>query len=1744
MAEATARSPAAVSKRVAGSWRAKRQESRPAGRRARRVLAAFGVVLLLVLFAYLLVAPLGRPKAALILARPTAGTAKELSADSPFVDRDFAAIAEATRELLIGPPIDLTAELPPSDVFGPRLRASFPESDVLIVYVQADATSENGRAVLLWGNDPGESERRRFPIRDLLANLSEHPAATKVLLLDATDPGIDRRAGRIDEEFSRRLSEECRSGPAGVWVLASHGAGETSHFSPALARSVFGYWIGRGLGGAADLDRDGFLRLRELHQFVDSGVSTWTRRTTGGRETQTPVLLTCGLPRASRADPMLLPAPRRIRAEREGAVLHSALTAADEARTKSSATATSADDPTTEASPAETNAADRQGTQTAKGNSVARGAKSDAAQTGAENGADAAKSEGSSREIEPTADSPTAVQLLNAGWRLRDDLEQGKTVRLDPRRDTPHLWRAYVRRLLEIEKAIFTGTETEQIAAARELRRLVVPLGRWAAGGDPEPDAAEPARSLMTVRSGEPSWERHSFGMEESRAADDGVALSSELATLVAAYDRMIINGSREEFAKWLSEIAPGNSRYVELVLAGRLTAMPDLDWEIVRTALKTRRIAERVAATVEAATWMAPVVEDADKLRHAAERLLLDGIGENRQSVADDLLTNARSRYEAVADDVAAIREATAFRNELLDLAPVLVAWHRRTKTLPGPRTPHHAETVALLGATEELATALDSPSPATVDRVRSAAAKARTLLAIVQAGSSPDYVRGTLVVPPDPADEYMRIRALLMTTLPAAQDRVRLRDAQRRAEQSLVMSRPWTEESRRPPRTMVVPANDDLLELMELEYRLASLAAGDAARERFEPVAAAYRAIAAAPDATSDERPAGIPGFESALREYWRRTLPVVAEPPPLDGTLDPGDRLAELRAADRALRLLDARDALRIGPFPTAPLRAELLATLLRGQARRTDRERQDTPSDDRGSAAALASRSREAAEKISDRDLDAPQPPTLVIEGTSAVSLESSETASVELTVVNRSGEPTDVWLVLDYDPTLVSIEKASSETSPSYRLLQQVEGPAVELVDPRRFRRPDLDGSVPPAMRIASQERRSLTFQLNRESGAGRATRVIVRAIARPVSDVDAPADVSTTRQDVVVALPTLAPTELIVEGPPGTVGVDAGAIVVSPFPNRITPFRLSLANRTRNSATIDVELFAVTANTSVRGEPRTTSQLPTVIGIDRNAAASLLARWTDGAPLFSVAELALPADGTPVAIPFPKPAPGGVGPRPAVEQGLLVVVTDRATGHRSVHPVVFRPQHPRRYLEPIVRYDAVAERIEIRVEPRDPALMPPGGSRVSCEVVEPLPVEVARRLEGIITPDGKPAELFVETSGLRADAVTLRLSVDGYPRAFLYRVPLSGSRDDVPPETGSAAVRIIAPSPGASYRSPIDSVPVTIEVDAPVGTRWDAGDAVEIGFDRDRDRELQGEKSILLQSDRQIAVTVQQLSPGGLVSIESVVADFRLDLPSDHIERGRVNIIGRIVAGGREAWSPPVEVAFDDVPPPIRRVRLSKGQVVAGEPLRVVAEASDGGLSGIRRVLVGIDLDRTGEFSAEPKPVAAVNERGRWVATLDTATLLPGPYFVLVQAVDAVGIVGSYSRERFEVVTPEQRAAAESAAVNRVTGFVHYRGRPMSGFDVRLEALPPETPTTSDSPSAPEKPNVAAGVVKIPPVATDEVGAFEISQVPPGRYRISSSGLYANRRREGSLEIAVPPFPTEAPPVEIAVDPR
>jgi hypothetical protein len=810
-------------------------------------------------------------------------------------------------------------------------------------------------------------------------------------------------------------------------------------------------------------------------------------------------------------------------------------------------------------------------------------------------------------------------------------------------------------------------------------------------------------------------------------------------------------------------------------------------------------------------------------------------------------------------------------------------------------------------------------------------------------------------------------------------------------------------------------------------------------------------------------------------------------------------------------------------------------EVRSANLAWQARRTDLDAAAAPADGREPLIRAAASLRDAAARLAGRETEDEVGELVAVEGTDRVALESAASAPAEFTIRNVTAGPVDVWFVIDYDADLVSLDAATETLTPAYRLRRQTGLPSGP-VEPAELDRPDRQAGAAPAIRLAAGGSRTLRFRVSRQSG-GAPSRVVLRTIARSIRDGDAPGAASVVRNDIAVGLASPAPATLFVEGADGTVAGGPGRLVLAPFPNAVTNYRLLVAKTAGGPAAVDVALFAVRPDPGHEGLAPSAAGLSADVAVGPDTAAALLARWTNGTPLTSLAGVRLPEDGTAAALPFLKRVAQGTDPGPAVEGGLLVVLTDKATGRRSFQFVEVRPQHPRRYLDPKVTYDPESGRIDVEVGPRAGGSLPPGGSRVTCEVAETLSPAAARRLEGVVEPGGPPARLFADVSGLQG-AVILRLSADGYPRAFVYRIPLGGIGGGILPETGAAAIRVLAPAPGAAFRSPLAGVPVALEIDVPTGALGEDGGLVEVGLDLDRDRELEGEATVRLVGDREVIAAVREFGPAGVLAVQTRAADFRFDLPAEGLARGRINVIGRVVAGGRETWSEPVEVVIDDEPPSVGRVLLGARRVVAGTPLRVSVEASDGDLSGVARVLAGVDLDRTGEFAQKAAPVAAAKADGRWVAAVETAGLPPGAYDVLARAVDRVGNAGVYSRERFDVVTPEQIAAERAAAVNRVSGFVTYRGQSLAGFEVTIEPLP-----AADAPP-PKGPAASPPPAAIPPVRTDGTGAFTFPRVPPGRYRVAAKGVHANRTRTGVADIAVEPAPAEVPPVEVQVDPR
>jgi hypothetical protein len=344
------------------------------------------------------------------------------------------------------------------------------------------------------------------------------------------------------------------------------------------------------------------------------------------------------------------------------------------------------------------------------------------------------------------------------------------------------------------------------------------------------------------------------------------------------------------------------------------------------------------------------------------------------------------------------------------------------------------------------------------------------------------------------------------------------------------------------------------------------------------------------------------------------------------------------------------------------------------------------------------------------------------------------------------------------------------------------------------------------------------------------------------------------------RHDLAIVLPPPEDVQFAVAGPAARWTPGISGLTLFPFPNRVSSFVLELASGREAERTVDVEVFPL-LSLPPRGMPP--------VPLSQADADRLRGELSAGPLVAESRGVVLPPSGKRVSIPLlvpqPKVPPAGDAAPPAgggaadekgkisspmgdkpppmpLTEGLLVVVTDLSDKRQTFKHIEIAPQRPQRYVKPQVRYRAGRERIEIRVSPQDAALLPAGGVRIHGEIAEQLAPEAVRQLDAMLTREGD-AELHVEIPATAGGVATLQLTVDDYPRAIYFRVPTNGETSDVPEDMDLLAVRITELPKGTIYRPPTATIPLRLEIDAPASALKSPPLRVEVGIDRNRDRE-------------------------------------------------------------------------------------------------------------------------------------------------------------------------------------------------------------------------------------------------------------------------------------------------------------
>ncbi len=222
---------------------------------------------------------------------------------------------DSLRDLDLHPPVLDLHDIQTADAMGTlagKLREGLQKSDTLIVYLTGNCTSDVGpdgpAAWLLCSdfsvirdtgsNQPAKAgtpaQAGRYRLRDLLGQMKQCTAKSKLLVLDTGYLNYDPRMGLFVNEFPRLLAEDVKAvNDPDLWVLSSCRPLETSHVCGPEKRSVFNYFVTQGFTGAAS-QGSRWVELDHLFPYVRDHVAGWVERQTGGAETQTPWLLHCG----------------------------------------------------------------------------------------------------------------------------------------------------------------------------------------------------------------------------------------------------------------------------------------------------------------------------------------------------------------------------------------------------------------------------------------------------------------------------------------------------------------------------------------------------------------------------------------------------------------------------------------------------------------------------------------------------------------------------------------------------------------------------------------------------------------------------------------------------------------------------------------------------------------------------------------------------------------------------------------------------------------------------------------------------------------------------------------------------------------------------------------------------------------------------------------------------------------------------------------------------------------------------------------------------------------------------------------------------------------------------------------------------------------------------------------------------------------------------------------------------------
>jgi hypothetical protein len=1700
--------PSALTPLHGGSWRPRLQRHWLGSRNARRVLVTLAGAALVGLLTYLLFAPFWHPRTHLVVLAPN----DLLTIEAPPTQFAFAQEASWDRlnPVLAGRGTERAVHLPLEQLVSARgsfeqllQDSSSSSTSVLIVAVAGQALEQNGQPLLLVRNRDLESPPpARLAIRDLLTSIQQSTGPTKLVILDLGDmstavPGSS--ANRVPELIERAVQA---TGDRSLWVMLSHGTSQQSQVSSLLGQTVFGFFVVRGLEGAADANNDRTIDVRELHEYVSAQVSAWVGQSSAGAAQQTPRLCWGGgdiLP-SGRA-PLLLPVARGQKppsrteltdvasgaSRRESVSPFASLVLSSETNALSGGSlgrvqSSTASATSRLANPTGAPLPGTLGKVTNFGVRAAEAKKSADAKATRKPGDEPASADDDATQAGTSA-AKRAALLLAQGWSLRDELASRSRFDISPVDFAPHLWREFELSLLTAEKMIRSGSPSDAATIAAFLEREILPLQSLY---EPRlPQFTEPQTLAERIAAELPRpvalpQEFPSLGAAAGLSHRTNTPLPEALTKCADSLAELLEKSlTRAELEAWAaSEPATGFADLREVHLARRLAADPQVDAYLVRQLLAVVRAAEQVAALPAVATpWLRAQMLEADRWTASAEREVFDRVHPDWKSQAEKQLAKAAGRYQQIQQDAALLETITRLRADLVYQASNYVRLFHALGAARPPASIEPTELGDLLTKLRQLSLDLDHPEPARWQAMTETATETARAAMRVEALWQSQRISKELDDEPQTGQAW-RWERLLTTPLLDATARVRLIAAlpQREAElaRRFVPANQWRQPEQPMRDKGIDPNADQLLALLALSDAPSDIADGakEVLLERLELATFAGPMLA-----------------DSAKRR----------------------EGLAQLQSALQAARLIDARDAAavrwpRIGQLLAD---ADQFQVLELGYERALAARRGARPTEAVYFADLARTYRRLSAQFAGQPVLADPATPPIRVEAPPSGSLMESASIDLAIELASQRSYDVPVWLAIDYDPRSLAIEALDVADVVH---LSQTDGldPASALSE----QSPTL--TLPPAAK------QSLRLRVRRRELPAVPARIVLyvgsrEAVARHVIEVD---------------LPTRPRTQLLVQGIPGTWTADASGALLQPFANRVTSYELEATNLANESLTVDVQLFI---------PRREVGSLPPG-GIAPELAQRILARLEAQKPLGVTGSLMVEAHAPPVPLAFSPPKPDEdeqpmpaavadtaagtpeTAPAPAkdapvpVDFGLIAAVTDHTLNRVVLVHLPAWPQKPRRFLKATAAYDEKLERVLIHVTPQDAALLPAGGVKIRANFGDALATGAQARTEDVVQGPQYAGLLYGEIPPEQGRVVTVHVDVDDYPRAFTFAVPCFADATNIVEQTDRISLEVVRLPQGIAYQAPAGKIPVELQVDVPPTAVLSGADLLEVGIDERRDRELLGDSVLRLRTDRQAKVFLLPIVAEDLLKLETRVTDWHVDVPVPGLQNAKVNVLAHARVGDQDVFSQPVELLLDGAAPRYELPQLLPSRsVIAGAEVTLSVLMVDEGESGVAKVEMAIDAAGAGKFLETVPPVPAVlNKAGRWEAKLDTKDLAAGTYTILIRATDRVGNESGFLP--LKGLTIQAPSEEGDGLTNTVTGSASFGSKPVEGFVVTL-----------------------AGPAQLPPTKTDAQGNFTIKKVPPGKYKLAVQGVVRNKPSVGEVEVEVPAPPQVVPPVDLQV---